>query len=229
VRAHGINPVCGDELEITARRSGGKVAELRYTGHGCVISQASAAMMGEALEGKSEEKIRALVRAFKSMMLENAPVSALPEELEALSALEGVRKFPLRVKCATLAWNTIAQGLDAAPRSLDMATMTAPAVTFRQIGAALQPVSDPEIHMSIVDLGLVYGAEIARARRGFRQGHDEPDLARLPVRADAAGLDPLGLGPDPGGQGRGRGPRVRAVVDPRTMATEEAKEQLGLF
>jgi nitrogen fixation protein NifU and related proteins len=115
VRAHGINPVCGDELEITARRSGGKIAELRYAGHGCVISQASAAMMAEALEGKTEEKARALVKAFKTMMLENAPVASLPEELEALSALEGVRKFPLRVKCATLGWNTIAQGLDAAP------------------------------------------------------------------------------------------------------------------
>jgi nitrogen fixation NifU-like protein len=115
VRAHGINPVCGDEREITARREGGRISALRYSGHGCVISQASAAMMAEALEGKTEEKARALVKAFKTMMLENAPVASLPEELEALSALEGVRKFPLRVKCATLGWNTIAQGLDAAP------------------------------------------------------------------------------------------------------------------
>ena len=115
VRAHGINPVCGDELEITARREGGKIVELRYAGHGCVISQASAAMMAEALEGQTEVKARALVKAFKTMMLENAPVSSLPEELEPLSALEGVRKFPLRVKCATLGWNTIAQGLDASP------------------------------------------------------------------------------------------------------------------
>ncbi len=114
VRAHGINPVCGDEIEITARREGGGLAILRYAGHGCVISQASAAMMGEALEGKSEERVRELVKAFKAMMLENAPVSSLPPELEALSALEGVRKFPLRVKCATLAWNTVAQGLSAA-------------------------------------------------------------------------------------------------------------------
>ena len=115
VRAHGINPVCGDELEITARREGGRISELRYSGHGCVISQASAAMMAEALEGQTEEKARALVKSFKTMMLENAPVSSLPPELEPLSALEGVRKFPLRVKCATLGWNTIAQGLDASP------------------------------------------------------------------------------------------------------------------
>jgi nitrogen fixation NifU-like protein len=115
VRAHGINPVCGDELEITARRHDGKIAQVRYAGHGCVISQASAAMMAEALEGQSEARARELVRAFKAMMLENAPVSSLPEELEPLSALEGVRKFPLRVKCATLGWNTIAQGLESAP------------------------------------------------------------------------------------------------------------------
>jgi nitrogen fixation NifU-like protein len=115
VKAHGINPVCGDELEITARREGGAISALRYAGHGCVISQSSAAMMAEALEGKSEAQVKALVKAFKSMMLEGAPVSSLPEELEPLSALEGVRKFPLRVKCATLAWNTIAQGLEAAP------------------------------------------------------------------------------------------------------------------
>ncbi len=114
VRAHGINPVCGDEIEITAQRDGGTLAKLRYAGHGCVISQASAAMMGEALEGKSIDEVRGLVKAFKTMMLENAPVSELPEALEALSALEGVRKFPLRVKCATLAWNTVSQGLDAA-------------------------------------------------------------------------------------------------------------------
>ena len=114
VRARGINPVCGDEREITARREGGRISELRYAGHGCVISQASAAMMAEVLEGRTEAQARELVKAFKTMMLENAPVSSLPEELGALSALEGVRKFPLRVKCATLGWNTIAQGLDAA-------------------------------------------------------------------------------------------------------------------
>lgn len=114
VRAHGINPVCGDELEITAKVEGGKLTQVRYAGHGCVISQASAAMMAEALEGRTEAEVRALVKSFKSMMLENAAVSSLPEALESLSALEGVRKFPLRVKCATLGWNTIAQGLDAA-------------------------------------------------------------------------------------------------------------------
>lgn len=112
LRAHGINPVCGDELEITARREDGRLAQLRYTGHGCVISQASAAMMAEALEGADIERAKELVRAFKAMMTGNAAAASLPDELEQLCALEGVRRFPLRVKCATLGWNTMLQGLE---------------------------------------------------------------------------------------------------------------------
>ncbi len=112
LRAHGINPVCGDELEITAELKGGKVSKLRYAGHGCVISQASAAMMAEALEGADIPKAKALVAAFKKLMLENGDVKGLPPELEQLAALEGVRKFPLRVKCATLGWNTVMQGFE---------------------------------------------------------------------------------------------------------------------
>lgn len=111
IRANGINPVCGDEVAITARCSGGKIQELRYGGHGCVISQASAAMMAEAVEGQTVAHAKELIMAFKKMMLENAPVAGLPSELESVSALEGVRKFPLRIKCATLAWNAFAQGL----------------------------------------------------------------------------------------------------------------------
>ena len=113
IHAHGINPVCGDELEITARREGDRIARVRYTGHGCVISQASAAMMAEALEGAEIARAGELVRAFKEMMLGDGGAAALPAELEPLGALQGVRKFPLRVKCATLGWNTIAQGLEA--------------------------------------------------------------------------------------------------------------------
>lgn len=110
-RSHGINPVCGDEIELAARSKDGRLEALRYDGHGCVISQASAAMMGESLEGQSLARARELAAAFKDMMLSRASLDSLPEELEALKALEGVRRFPLRVKCATLAWNTFLQGL----------------------------------------------------------------------------------------------------------------------
>ena len=113
LRAHGINPVCGDEIELTAAVVNGKLVQVRFTGHGCVISQASAAMMAEALEGSDIPKVRGLLASFKKMMLENAPVASLPPELETVAALEGVRRFPLRVKCATLGWNAMLQGLEA--------------------------------------------------------------------------------------------------------------------
>ena len=112
--SHGINPVCGDEIEITIKTGdGGRLELIRFSGHGCVISQASSAMMAEALEGRTPQRARELVESFKAMMLQQKPLESLPEELDALKALEGVRRFPMRVKCATLAWNTISQGLTA--------------------------------------------------------------------------------------------------------------------
>ena len=112
LRSHGLNPVCGDEIEITMNSGkDGRVGQLRFTGHGCVISQASSAMMAESLEGLPLSRARELGAAFKAMMLSKTPLESLPPELETLKALEGVRKYPMRVKCATLAWNTLQQGL----------------------------------------------------------------------------------------------------------------------
>ena len=111
--AHGVNPVCGDEVELTMAKLNGKIKKICYAGHGCVISQASSAMMAEALEGKTQAQAQELAEVFKGMMLSKAPLESLPADLEALKSLEGVRKFPMRVKCATLAWNTLLQGLAA--------------------------------------------------------------------------------------------------------------------
>lgn len=111
LRSHGVNPLCGDEIELTLAREGEALEEVRFTGHGCVISQASSAMMCEAVEGRTAEQARELAGAFKAFMLENAPEGSLPEALEEVRALEGVRKFPVRIKCALLAWNTLLQGL----------------------------------------------------------------------------------------------------------------------
>ena len=110
--AHGVNPVCGDEGELTMSCKAGVLREVRYRGHGCVISQASSAMMSEAVEGKSLEEARGLAGTFKAFLLEGAPVDSLPPELEEAKALDGVRKFPVRIKCALLGWNTLLQGLE---------------------------------------------------------------------------------------------------------------------
>lgn len=109
--SHGVNPVCGDEVELTMSRQGDRIGQIRYAGHGCVISQASTAMMAQALEGQTIDQVRNLMEAFRGMLLRNIPADRLPEELSEAAALEGVRKFPVRIKCAMLAWNTLKLGL----------------------------------------------------------------------------------------------------------------------
>lgn len=108
VAVEGANPLCGDELVLYLRLRDGRVEEARFEGHGCSISQASASMMTEAIKGRMLDEVRALVAAFKGMMHGEEP----GDEMGDLAALQGVRKFPVRVKCATLPWVSLEQGLD---------------------------------------------------------------------------------------------------------------------
>lgn len=112
VKVQGVNPLCGDNLELTFIVRGGKIEDIKMTGNGCSISQSSASMMTEALKGKDLSTSQSLAQAFKKMMLQNGSADDLPEDLEDLAALEGVQKYPVRVKCALLAWNTLLQGLN---------------------------------------------------------------------------------------------------------------------
>lgn len=114
VTVEGANPLCGDEMVLTMNVSDGRIRELRLESHGCSISRASGSMMAEAIEGRTLAQAKELVSAFKSMMMGKASAEDLPPELEDLAALEGVRSFPVRVKCALLAWNTLLEGLEAA-------------------------------------------------------------------------------------------------------------------
>ncbi len=107
----GANPLCGDEVELDIALDGDVLSAIRWSGHGCVISQSSTAMLAELLEGQTKQRAKALAGDFKRMMTEGLPAEALPEELSETAALEGVRKFPVRIKCALLAWNTLLEGL----------------------------------------------------------------------------------------------------------------------
>lgn len=119
--AEGHNPLCGDEIVVYLSLSGtgdaAVVDDVKVSGQGCSISQSSASMMSAAVKGRSVSEVRALVRKFKSMMSiesdDPTPVADVP--LGDLEALQGVVKFPVRIKCATLAWNTLLEALDAAP------------------------------------------------------------------------------------------------------------------
>jgi nitrogen fixation NifU-like protein len=109
VTAEGYNPVCGDEIEMELRFDGARLSAIGVRGRGCSISQASASMMSDLVEGKDAGEIRRLSAAFKEMMTH--PESAPPAELGDLEALQGVGKFAVRVKCATLGWHTLEDGL----------------------------------------------------------------------------------------------------------------------
>ena len=109
--SEGVNPLCGDQLLFTAAMKDGKIAAVKFQGYGCVISQSSAAMMAETLIGKTAAEAEKLTNVFKAAMTGKAPFADLPEELDELKALEGVAKFPVRIKCALLSWNTLLEGL----------------------------------------------------------------------------------------------------------------------
>jgi nitrogen fixation NifU-like protein len=128
-RVEGFNPLCGDEIVLYLDIEGDVVNDIRIGGQGCSISQSSASMMSSAVKGKSLDEVRALSRAFKSMMSIHeqsldgdgdgsepggGAAAGADVKLGDLEALRGVVKFPVRIKCATLSWNTLLQGLDEA-------------------------------------------------------------------------------------------------------------------
>jgi nitrogen fixation protein NifU and related proteins len=128
--SEGFNPLCGDEIKVFLDVHHGVVADIRIAGQGCSISQSSASMMSAAVKGKTVPDALRLLAAFKSMMSVHesgidADGDGAPDEPDDLSdvklgdleALRGVVKFPVRIKCATLAWNTLAQGLQDAEAS----------------------------------------------------------------------------------------------------------------
>jgi nitrogen fixation NifU-like protein len=108
VVAEGYNPLCGDEVEVRLRFDNGTVSDLSLAGRGCSISQASGSMLTDAVIGKPVPEVRRLIELFTTMLKE---ASEPAEELGDLEALQGVAKFPVRVKCATLAWHTLEDGL----------------------------------------------------------------------------------------------------------------------
>lgn len=126
VRTEGFNPLCGDEVVVYVTVEDDAVSDVRISGQGCSISQSSASMMSSAVKGKTLAEVEDLTKAFKSMMsIHEANLDGAdgePQVIEApegvklgdLEALQGVVKFPVRIKCATLSWNTLAQAISEA-------------------------------------------------------------------------------------------------------------------
>lgn len=103
-QADGHNPLCGDQLTVFLRIEDGEVRDVSFVGHGCAISTASASLMTEAIKGKPVAEVEALFHDFHALLTETPPPA---RDFGKLAVLAGVREFPVRVKCATLAWHTL--------------------------------------------------------------------------------------------------------------------------
>ncbi len=109
--AAGHNPLCGDKVTIFADVKDGVIADLSFQGKGCAISTASASMLTQILKGKTEAEADELFRKFVAMLTDEEAGEDLEEEVGKLQVFSGVKAFPMRVKCATLAWHTLHNAL----------------------------------------------------------------------------------------------------------------------
>ena len=109
-QAEGYNPLCGDKVTVFLDLQDGRIQDVAFQGAGCAISTASASLMTEALKGKTVEEVREIFQGFHDLVTTGEGEGS--EELGKLAVFSGVREFPMRVKCATLAWHTLLAALD---------------------------------------------------------------------------------------------------------------------
>jgi nitrogen fixation NifU-like protein len=115
-RKSGRNPSCGDEIDLELRMDGGSISDVRFTSEGCAVSRASASIMTQAVKGKTRVEAEAMFATFHDLVtgkLKPTPVEA--RALGEMAAFSGVSRFPVRVKCASMAWHTLRAALDEEP------------------------------------------------------------------------------------------------------------------
>jgi nitrogen fixation NifU-like protein len=112
MHADGFNPLCGDKVSVFVRMEDGVVRDIAFQGSGCAISTASASMMTESLKGKSEAEVAQIFERFRDLVTGKTPVDGDISGLGKLAVFAGVRDYPVRVKCATLAWHTMRAALE---------------------------------------------------------------------------------------------------------------------
>lgn len=116
--AHGYNPLCGDEVQVYLRVNDGTVEDASFAGRGCAICTASASMMTEAVGGQDEATVRNLFGHVHAMLTDDEPPPGDDVDLGSLEALEGVKGFPMRIKCASLAWHTLKSALNGSDKDV---------------------------------------------------------------------------------------------------------------
>ncbi len=112
-KAEGYNPLCGDKVHVTlVLDADSRVADINFTGKGCAISQASASMMAEMLAGRSLEEAQKLMDGFIHLVKGEDATDLSPDDREHLDVMAGLSEFPMRIKCATLAWHTFSNAIE---------------------------------------------------------------------------------------------------------------------
>jgi nitrogen fixation NifU-like protein len=116
-QAEGFNPLCGDHFTVYLEVEGGSIRDISFQGSGCAISKASASMMTQIVKGKTESEVRNLFEKFRGMVTGHREF-AEDAQLGKLAVFSGVSEFPVRVKCATLAWHTLQAALEEKPETV---------------------------------------------------------------------------------------------------------------
>lgn len=116
-RIEGRNPLCGDQITLFLKLDGDRVADVSFQGQGCAVSKSSASLMTAAVKGKTVAETRELFTRFHDMITGKLP-DPEREKMGSLAALGGVSKFPIRVKCASLAWHALKSALDQGPAEI---------------------------------------------------------------------------------------------------------------
>jgi len=112
IKMRGVNPSCGDDLTLYLNIDGNIIKDVEMSGEGCAISQASASIMADLMEGKSIEEARKLIKKFIGMIKKEVAEEDELEELGDAAAFENISNMPARVKCAVLAWHTLEEALN---------------------------------------------------------------------------------------------------------------------
>lgn len=110
--AEGHNPLCGDRIKVYLKRDADRIQNLTFEGKGCAISQASASLMAELLQGRTSEEAERLMQAFLHLVKGEPAAGMSDDDRETLEVMAGVQQFPMRVKCATLGWHTMKAALE---------------------------------------------------------------------------------------------------------------------
>lgn len=172
--AEGYNPLCGDKVQIYLKLAGEVIAEISFEGSGCAISKSSASLMCESVKGKTKTEAETLFENFHSMLTDSGEQNSAKgyeiPKLGKLMAFSGVREFPVRVKCATLAWHTLKSALESKAHlslqekekkvNAERGQAFNPETLKQQVVEVLRTCYDPEIPVDIYELGLIYGVEI---------------------------------------------------------------------